>query len=176
MTKDTPSGNPSGRITLIQSPQALPGQCGICGKNEDPEGFVDAQLSFEFYGALIYCSECVSEMAHLYGFITPGEQEKLEDELDSLRFEVATLRAAILNLENITDKLTSDRLRDRGYAVEPSNNSKGNSELSELSEESGRGSGQDDSETDESANESGPDDLRNTTGQLGSNGASPIGL
>lgn len=155
--------NPSARVTLIGTPMAPPGHCGICGKVSDPKGFVDAQQSFEFYGALIFCSECVAEMARLYGYLSGEEYEKLEDEVQTHRFEISTLRAAVLNLEEVTDRLSADRLRDRGYVVEPSDSVSSESEFPEVSSESDSGTGPDDSETVKSADEPRPDDVRNDT-------------
>lgn len=167
-------GNPSGRIVLLQTPQAPPGQCGICGKSQDDNGFVDAQLSYEFYGALIFCSECIGEMARLYDYIPLGEYDKLEEELDDLRKEVAMLRAAVLQLEDGMDALSAERLRSRDYKPEHSADVPTEPRASELLKAVDNVEGPDDSTAVESANEPGPNDVRNTTESSSTGGATDL--
>ena len=95
--------NPSARIRLQMVPVSTPGNCGICGTGQHILGFVDPQLDFEFYGALIFCVNCVGEMATIYGFISPEVYEDIVGELDLVKMENRLFQQKILELEKAID-------------------------------------------------------------------------
>lgn len=99
--------NPSDRIRVQQVPQSSPGQCGICGKGQEPNGFVDPQLDFEYYGALIFCRDCTLQMAAIFGLITPEDYEEIVAEASLLRLNLAKATEQIFKLEEIVDGLTN---------------------------------------------------------------------
>ena len=49
-------------MRVIKHPSALPGKCGVCGSAERQK-FIDTNLSFDYYGALYICNQCVQAMA-----------------------------------------------------------------------------------------------------------------
>lgn len=97
------------RFKLIRAPEALPGHCAVCGKPICDEGFVDTELQFEFFGAVIFCYECVADMAAQFGFITPDIANALKNRVDSLEHETITQREALLALEEAVDGLQRAR-------------------------------------------------------------------
>lgn len=101
-----------GQFVLMQSPGALPGKCGGCGKATEPRGFIDTGFDADFYGVLYYCYECVLDMASKFGFVTPEVVEELKRRIGELEVETTNQRAAILGLEDTVDGLL--RVRDSG--------------------------------------------------------------
>ncbi len=102
--------DPSARIRTQQSPQASPARCGICGKSRCDEGFVDPQLDFEFYGSLIFCYDCIKEMAKVYQMITQDEYQELASRLDQSIANGLKLSAKISEMEKILDGFSSSWL------------------------------------------------------------------
>lgn len=47
------------RFTWVKAVQMIPGQCMLCGKASDPEGFVDTQVTIDGYGQCAICYRCV---------------------------------------------------------------------------------------------------------------------
>lgn len=99
-----------GAFSLIQSPQALPGKCAGCGKATCAEGFIDTGFQADFYGAVIYCYECVLDMATKFGLISPDAANYLRNRADELEAEIIIQREAILGLENTIDGLLATRV------------------------------------------------------------------
>lgn len=99
----------NGAFSLILTPQALPGKCGGCGKAKWEQGFIDTGLQFDFYGALIFCGECVLDMASKFGFITPEAADHLRSQIEALQTETVTQREALLGLEDAVDGLLRAR-------------------------------------------------------------------
>lgn len=97
----------SARIRIQMRPVSAPGQCAICGNGQDPKGYVDPQLDFEFWGALIFCSECTAEMAAIYGFISPEVWEDLQGELAIANRNNEQLKEKIEKLEKVIESFNS---------------------------------------------------------------------
>lgn len=94
---------PSDRITFQLIPQVSPGVCGICGKGQDPNGFVDPRLDFEFYGSLIFCINCTTQMASIFGLIGEEVYEDVIAENGSLQKKVRLLEEEKIKLEGLVD-------------------------------------------------------------------------
>ena len=92
---------------LENGPVASPGCCGICGYSGKDRRFLDPRKDFEFYGTLILCEECVGSMANDMGFLQPAQARSLENRVEEAERELITLRAAIIQLENVHDLLAS---------------------------------------------------------------------
>lgn len=88
-----------GRYYLLNTPVASPGQCGICGYSGSDRSYLDPRLDFEFYGTLIFCSECMASMAEVMGFIEPAKARSLETRVEEAERELVTLRAAVVAIE-----------------------------------------------------------------------------
>ena len=87
------------KYSLIHSPLMLPNQCGGCGTTEIKNGWVDTGLTYEFYGNLYFCENCISEMAGIYGLKKPVI---LENRISELSQENLALKK---KLEEITQGL-----------------------------------------------------------------------
>lgn len=101
--------NPSARILFTQVAQTAPGQCGICGKGQSEEGFADTQLDFEFWGRLIFCKDCVAEIASVFGFISSVDYEDLLGEKDLAQLQFHGANDKIIELEKVIDGFTNLR-------------------------------------------------------------------
>ena len=124
--------NPSARITIQQVPQASPGHCGICGKGQDPNGFVDPQLDFDYYGSLIFCKDCIAQMAAIFGFISPEDYDELTGELDLTKLDYNEALGKIQELERIVDGFTGYWNNGRVSTIIPSNGPPIPSQVSEV--------------------------------------------
>ena len=73
------------RIKHVEAPKVLPGKCGLCGTAMSDRGFVDTSLSFDFFGALYFCYNCVSEMGDKFGLLNHEKGQALTTELAKTR-------------------------------------------------------------------------------------------
>lgn len=99
--------NPSARITVQMTPQASPGHCGICGVSECQDGFVDPRLDFEFYGSLIFCSNCTAVIAAVFGFISPEDYQDIVAELQYYQLKLREAEIQIKEQDKIIDGFSS---------------------------------------------------------------------
>lgn len=89
-----------GRYFILDNgPVADPARCGICGYGGRDRKYLDPQLEFEFYGLLIFCEECISSMARLFGYIEPAQAQALEVRVEEAGRELIQLRAATAAME-----------------------------------------------------------------------------
>lgn len=98
--------NPSAKILFTQILHTAPGQCATCGSGQDKNGFCDTQLDFEYYGRVYFCSNCVAEIAAVFGFISPTDYAELEDELNLAKMEKQRDIDRIDHLEEIINGIT----------------------------------------------------------------------
>lgn len=147
--------SPSSRITVQENPTALPGSCGLCGA-ADKEYYVDFKLDFEFYGVLYFCDECVAETARVCGFAKPEEVAAVLEKVSETTAENLYLKQKLRAAEAyIRESFDVDPSSVIGSSSESTP-----SEPDELDEEGIGEEGSDDSEADESADEQGPNDVR----------------
>jgi len=104
-------------MELMPEPMALPGCCFKCraGSN-NREFFIDFEFSFDMHGAVYICNECLAEMAHAAGYITPDEARKYTFEVNFLREENSELTTKIFGLEQAIDGL---RIAGRSIGIDP---------------------------------------------------------
>lgn len=103
---------PSGKFKRVSSGElVLPGSCSSCGAIDVVEGFVDFGLSFEFYGVLYLCHNCVFEATQVF---SNNPYSKLEDQLVAAQEEIARLSANNQKLETLVDNFALDRVTVRG--------------------------------------------------------------
>lgn len=99
----------SDRVQVLDHPQALPGKCVICGYpggiHGDGRKFVDFQFDIDFYGAVIFCTSCLTNCVNKLGFLSPEQTKELEGKL--LKLEESLQRALTENarLRNALDSL-----------------------------------------------------------------------
>lgn len=155
MSKSTAQG----RFFKLDSPQATPGVCGVCGYGGPERSYLDPRLDFEYYGTLIFCEDCVMSMAEVFGFILPAQARALEARVEEAERELIVYRGLALNLENLNGSLAA-----LGYVRdEPvSGNLAGDSTegTDELVEGSDSGEGQPELPFAESSDEPRSDDVR----------------
>ncbi len=48
------------RFNYVPTVQMLPGNCMLCGKAQDPQGFVDTQVTIDGYGQCAICYTCTT--------------------------------------------------------------------------------------------------------------------
>lgn len=62
-----------GSMQLTREP-ALPSKCINCGFSADGrKEFLDCNVSEDYYGAIVFCTDCVHEWAKGMGYVTPDE-------------------------------------------------------------------------------------------------------
>ena len=104
--------DPSGKFARVSTGDLpLPAICGGCGKIEDPEGFVDTKLQFEFYGALVFCCSCAFEMTTVF---PEAPYHTMRERIQQLEAEIIAKDATNASLERALDGLSSARLASRG--------------------------------------------------------------
>lgn len=109
------SYDPAGKFHRISTGDLpLPAICGGCGKIEDPEGFVDTALNFEFYGALVFCCSCAFEMTTVF---PEAPYHTMRNRILQLEEAIISKDATIASLERGLDGITATRLTDRGINV-----------------------------------------------------------
>lgn len=152
---------------ILDSPQALPGKCGVCGYSGNERKYLSTNLDFEDYGILIICEPCVGAMANDFNFLQPAQALSLENRVEEAERELVTLRAAIIQLESLGDivaglvgRQSSILSNNDGVAV------RSNDDEPPISPEPDGETGADDSvqrlldfDPDEQTDESGPNDL-----------------
>lgn len=67
-------------FSVVTTLTALPAQCRTCG-GAGKEWYLDTGYSEEFYGAVVFCCDCIAHIANVCGFITPAEAKKLGDQV-----------------------------------------------------------------------------------------------
>lgn len=108
--------DPSGKFSRVSTGDlALPAMCGGCGKIEDPDGFVDTTLQFEFYGALVFCCSCAFEMTSVF---PEAPYNTMRTRIQQLEAEIVAKDATNASLERALDGLTAERLIDRGLTLD----------------------------------------------------------
>jgi hypothetical protein len=108
------TGGP-GLVQVLQTPMAAPFRCAVCGfsgglqsnGSKDKRVFIDFNFTIDYYGQVIFCSECIVAVANSIGYLSANQAEELrqhvafqEDQLISLRDENVHLRHAISALSN----------------------------------------------------------------------------
>lgn len=160
--------DPRGRVQVIFHPQ-LPAKCVICGCHADGlRQFIDFGFQIEFYGSVVFCTECMTPVAEACEFIPYREFKKLANVL-----EISLDRGTELEAER--DKLKS--LLDGLLAYKPGSESVDPPVVVEESKEIGNGEGQvpeftveSESESTESDSEPGQRDVPEITGDNKSQG------
>lgn len=93
----------SARFVVIDAPRVEPGSCGCCGKSQHEGGFVTTGLDFEFFGTLIFCSECALAIAAPVGGLTPTQYDSLVKENVELAQQVVRLQEQLNSLQPIKE-------------------------------------------------------------------------
>lgn len=158
--------SPSGRFQLVDTPP-LPGKCAICGysasgENEpdDRRRYVDFGLDIDYYGVVVFCTECVHSLVTQLGYALPSEVDEMRTHLGEALGELSRLSVAVEGISGLANYLV-----ECGWITLGTNSdeSPGESKPEETIIDEGR----DDSETDESVDEPRSDDLLSTSDGFG---------
>lgn len=97
----------------VTSLTALPGECRVCGSSSK-EWYLDTSHSEEFYGAVVYCCDCVAHMAQVCGFITPAQKAALDAAYEAMENRLTTTQMELETLKEFKDGFIN-LARDLGY-------------------------------------------------------------
>lgn len=78
-------------MKVIESPQALPGQCRFCGHAQRGP-YLDTEISEEFYGAWIICKECFAGAAHMMGYFPLEKTAELQKRVEENDLTITDLQ------------------------------------------------------------------------------------
>jgi hypothetical protein len=85
-------------MRLTHNPEALPGCCFICG-SASREFFIDTGRTIEFHGAVYFCNECLSEIAHAAGYASPDYRKNLEIKITHMEDVIFELKTKAQGME-----------------------------------------------------------------------------
>lgn len=78
----------SGRIFVVTEPP-LPATCVVCRRSANGAvKFIDFNLQLDYYGAVVFCEDCIKESLHVLDFIPT---EKLQEVIEALTRTVEEL-------------------------------------------------------------------------------------
>jgi hypothetical protein len=76
------------KIRVLAAAVAAPGTCIVCGSpGGDGRDFLDIDMDIEFYGAVYFCTFCLSETVRAMGFVSKEEIADIVAENETLRAE-----------------------------------------------------------------------------------------
>lgn len=84
----------------------LPGKCKLCG-GVDKEFYIDTQAQEEYYGAVIYCNECIHNIATDLGYKSPAQVKEIMDISDGIYLQNVKLFEINKALRGTIDGLVS---------------------------------------------------------------------
>lgn len=99
------------RVQKIPCPQALPGQCVYCGSAKK-DWYLDTNLQYEFYGAVIICNECMNAICVEIGYISPQDLQDLRERLQRVINDNEELR-----IRNTALDQALNALKVAGYGI-----------------------------------------------------------
>lgn len=104
----------SGRVRVVTEP-ALPAICAMCKKSANGAiRFIDFQFDMDYYGAVVFCEDCMKECMIALDFVPASFFEEERDLTNRLE---AALEVANNELDKYRSIVTS--LRDVGVISEP---------------------------------------------------------
>jgi hypothetical protein len=150
--------NPNSRFRLLNVPVLAPGTCILCkSAGGDGRQFIDLGIQHDWYGALYFCTECITEAAVLLGMAPKANWELAEKNLQA---EISKLDDLYLNAKA---EVRAARTLLRNCHCEPiSNINSGDVVDVEAIEESESN----DSESDESSSVEGSGDVSEASGDI----------
>lgn len=153
--------DPTSRVKVIDTPIAAPGVCALCGTaGGDGLKFIDFGKQLDWYGAVYFCETCITEVSVALGFIPVATFDKLHDDFRGLQIKFDNLNSENGTVKDALGKLLSGSPCNCGDAVDSSTISPPEpTEFVQASSELFEGN----SETNESGNVEGSDDLFDST-------------
>ena len=140
---------PSDRMQFHKYPPALPGKCIICQKTSNGAvSFLDINWSIDDYGAVYFCTDCLTPLAHAIGFVETKSLMDAEREAAELAYALREVEDERDHYRSIVNSLRAVRPDLAGDDFKPGQNKK--SDDSGLETDS-KDSGDDNRNTSESA-------------------------
>lgn len=96
-----------GRVKIVSAPERLPGKCGLCGTATSKKGFLDTSLSYDFFGALYFCYNCITEMGDQFGLLNEEKSSALTAQLASTKKELEETKEALNELDRLRSYLST---------------------------------------------------------------------
>lgn len=148
------------RLTVLNNPELAPGVCFLNGcVGDGKRKFIDFGKNIEWYGVVYICTECIVEVAQAADYIPVAKFDELHNahrqlmvKHNQLQAKYAPFEEAINNVvesRNSMPDVAFDMLRNRVSGVEESEEQRVDNNETVSGE----------SETNESDNVEGPDDI-----------------
>ncbi len=152
------------RINVLGIPELHPGQCALCGSaGGDKRKFIDFGKSIDFYGVVYFCSECIREVAEKINYVPVASFDKLYEDLRSITIKYNQLELRYKKVKDALSELLDSgdivSTTDTQHDVDASANGQESEELEHPNTESVEGT----TETNESPDVEGSDDLFDTS-------------
>jgi hypothetical protein len=105
-----------GLIQLLSAPSVLPNKCAVCGYSNSGSSadrqYVDFGLSIDWYGAVYFCTACMTNIAEVLGYITPEKAEELYGRVNSANLTITELEAGLANYRQFEQLVLAFRPSD----------------------------------------------------------------
>lgn len=95
----------------------VPGKCKRCGSVDMDRLYLDTGVQEEFYGAVLFCNLCFSEMAALFGFISSEKANELKTKVEEYYFVNRNLHEKMEGLKGAINGLVNAGYRDDSIDV-----------------------------------------------------------
>lgn len=94
------------KFKILDTPVALPGYCAVCrsGKN-DGRKYVDFDFDLDWYGAVYFCSHCLTECVYYLGWLNPDKHKELLEILAGLQEEISLIKEENVRLRDVISAL-----------------------------------------------------------------------
>lgn len=93
--------SPQDRVQIMDTPVALPAKCAICGyPGGDDRRFIDIGLTVDYYGAVIFCTSCIVDIANKLNYFSPEQYYSMADCIAKLRDDNTRLATESVGLKN----------------------------------------------------------------------------
>lgn len=77
--------SPQSRFSVHDNPDVAPGKCAVCSSvGGDGRKFIDFGMQLDWYGAVYFCTFCVTELASAGGYVAVENYRKAVDQNASL--------------------------------------------------------------------------------------------
>jgi len=148
------------RFKVLDTPVLAPGTCFVCGSaGDDKRKFIDFGKQIEWYGAVYVCTECIVEVAEASEYIPVASFDSLHTELRELQVKYDQLAAKYAPFEEAIKNVLDSPDPGFGMVLHPSNMRIDRDTGDKRDESDIEGSAQGESETNESVDVEGSDDL-----------------
>lgn len=114
--------SPNSRFSVLDNPNALPGKCALCGSSGgDGRKFVDFGFQLDVYGAVYFCTFCVTELAEAIKFVSFDRYLEMIMAYNELGETYNNLLIEAKDMENATRTLVRNCNCEPSIAGEPVN-------------------------------------------------------